>query len=183
MDINLTTKINELINLLNPEGDSILIIALRSKIRQVDQEYLSKYEVSDKDVSSAKKGFNNTIHSWIREDCKNNKRLVKIKTILEGSRECDDCINKVEKHYKDIVKGCVVSGKYYTGDENNIKCKSCTKWIDLLSNEENKETYKEILKYNVEIPIEFYKQKALITKIQNKLSLIKKISNYETSKH
>lgn len=159
----LVDKINDLIKLLNPDDDKILIIALQLKLEQINQDYLSKYEVSDRDISYAKNGFKKILNSWIEDDWRSNPRICKINKILKNKRNCNNCIHSIlsDRHYK-------------TPDYDNDKCDSCKNWEYKLKVELEKEEEKEEEKYNKVIPLEYYKQKALITKIQNKLNIIKK---------
>ena len=172
--MELTDKINELINLLNPEEDNILIISLQMKKEQIKQEYLSKHEVSSSETSLAMKGVQKTLQSWKNKEYAENIRLSKINTIIDNSRKCTDCNNSITYKYEHSLRGKLMLSDYQAHDKNSIKCKSCQKWKDLLINEQFNEKYKIDSKYNFEIPLEFYETKALITKIQNKLSIIKK---------
>lgn len=165
-------KINELIEMLNPENDMLLILSLKEKVRQINQIYLSEHEVSEIEIIYAKRGFEKTINKWVDDDCNQNVIIFKINKILKSSRDCETCKNRIpfiEYHRGEKFTGWVLNSE-------NPKCISCTSWIDKLHEKLKIEEKKERAKYEVEIPLDFYKSKALIQKIQNKIRTIKQKS-------
>ena len=160
--MEIRSKIVELIDFLDPKNDQILIIALQSKLIDMENDYKSRYNVTDLEISHSLRGLHRTIKCWIEADCRMNPRYVKLEKI-ENNRDCKYCENNTEKGL----------GDYGFADWDNPVCVSCIKWNKVILDEKEKIELVEAKKYDVEIPRDVIELKALINKIKNKLDEIK----------
>jgi len=125
--MEIRSKIVELIDLLDSENDQILIIALQSKLIDMENDYKSRYNVTDLEVSHSLRGLHRTINCWIKSDCRMNPRYVKLEK-LENSRYCKYCENNDEKGL----------GDHGYADWDNPVCISCMKWTEIILAEKEK---------------------------------------------
>ena len=165
----ISTKINELLSMLDPKDDILLILCLKTKLHEATEEFLSKHDVSEQEILQSKKGFERILQSWKIESHNNNKRISKISKVLDA-RNCDNCKFSVLKAFKPFLNNI---SYYPSHNENNLICTYCFQRCNKLDDAMAKEIENDDKKWDVPIPLEYFKTKALITKIQNKIRTIK----------
>lgn len=165
-------KIKELIPLLDEKKDFLLLCALKSEITKEKIIYLSKHEVTPKEIRKAYFGLKRTLRTYFNNE---DPYINKIVSILEKN-DCNSC------RYSKTVYNDKNEVYYKTPSKSNNVCESCITRCELLQNvidkreEENERCIEEALKNNKDL----VKYKAILNKINLKIYKLKQ-KNYATS--